>query len=96
MKYLSQGLAYQRTVCWNAWSKVYLSLPRGVKLPLVAIRSLTRSPEGYHGEWAMRAVDPLVRMCEKGVWWIGLVRHLLLTSTSCCCLGTHDLPFPSL
>lgn len=77
MKYISRGLAYQRTACWNAWSKVYLSLPRSLKLLLVAIRSLTRSPEGFRGEWLMSAVDPLMRVCEKGVWWIGLVRPSL-------------------
>lgn len=61
-------------MCWNTWNKMYFSLPRGIKLLLVAIRSLTRSPEGYRGEWMMSAVDPLMRVCERGVWWIGLVR----------------------
>ena len=93
MNYVNRALVYQRALCWNAWSKAYLRLPHGVKLFLVAIRSLTRSPEGFRGEWMLSAINPLMRVCERGVWWIGLVRLLPLTGTWFCYLGTRDLPY---
>ena len=61
-------------MCSSTRSRCYSSLPRTAKLALVAVRSLTKTPEGGHGgDLMMRTCEPIFSLFEKGVWWIGLV-----------------------
>ena len=57
--------------------RLYSALPLRLKVALVGCRSVTRVPEGALGnDWLFRAADPFLKLCEKSVWWIGLVRAL--------------------
>ncbi len=45
------------------------------------VLSLTRSPGGRHLEWSSAFFEPMFDMCERGVWFVGLV--------SWTCIGLH-------
>ena len=65
-----------------------LLLPcRAFCLPLL---SLTRTPGGRYMEWSTAFFEPVFELCERGVWFVGLVSDRCMDITTFTVEGGHD------
>lgn len=55
-----------------------LSPCRAFCLPVL---SLTRTPGGRYMEWSAAFFEPVFELCERGVWFVGLVSDECMTIT---------------
>ena len=52
-------------------------IPKCIRLMIFAICSLSQTPDARLLDFAGSAFDSALNVLEKGVWFIGLVSHLL-------------------
>ena len=65
-----------------------LLLPcRAFCLPVL---SLTRTPGGRYMEWSAAFFEPVFELCERGVWFVGLVSGECVTITVFTVEDGHD------